>query len=88
MNFTYVEIGSPGRDHDSNVFKNSSIGKVTYDKPNSIYCKGTFILGDLGFPNLPNLITPVKGKNLTADKIRFNRRLSPSLKQNSNVSNT
>lgn len=85
--FIYVNIGSYGKDCDSNIFKNSSlwtgIKKNEVGIPEEKCLRGTtspkvpyFLVGDEAFGLDRHLLRPYGGKNLTLDKRIFNYRLS------------
>lgn len=85
-NFTYVDIGSYGKQSDGAVFANSSLGKslqfgdlgipsdqIPQDGSRMLsYC----IVGDEAFPLKKYLMRPFPGKFLSMDKRIFNYRLS------------
>ncbi|KAL9238808.1 hypothetical protein vseg_013184 [Gypsophila vaccaria] len=83
MRIRDIVTGWPGKLSDSNVLKSSALfrlcdkGKRLNGK-NSVLSEGLeireYIVGDSGFPLLPWLLTPYKGKNLTKTEDDFNRR--------------
>ncbi|KAG2193042.1 hypothetical protein INT47_009292 [Mucor saturninus] len=75
----YVKTGHSGRNHDARVFTSSVIyHKILFDAAR--WCPAnTYILGDLGYPLLPNLIVPFNGRReSTAEENIFNATFSSS----------
>ncbi|KAL1492459.1 hypothetical protein ABEB36_010711 [Hypothenemus hampei] len=67
-----VFIGYPGSVHDSRIFSNSPLKASLQEK-----CGRYFLLGDSGYPLLPNLLTPYKDRgNLTRRQQNYNVQLS------------
>nr|XP_023018368.1 putative nuclease HARBI1 [Leptinotarsa decemlineata] len=67
-----VFIGYPGSVHDSRVFRNSPLKNRLEEK-----CGRYYLLGDSGYPLLPNLLTPYKDRgNLTRRQQNYNLKLS------------
>lgn len=83
MRFLDIVTGWPGSVSDSTAFKSSSFFKLCNEgkRLNGEAMKlpeGTelkeYIIGDIGFPLLPWLLTPYRGTNLAEYKLSFNRR--------------
>lgn len=84
--FTYVSIGSAGRESDGGIFQASDFGRAMIEKtlplpppavlPGSDVCLPSVFVGDAAFPQLENLMRPYPGVNLTPDQVIFNYRLS------------
>lgn len=84
--FTYVDVGSYGKDSDSTIFKNSSIwkqmGRGTLQIPEPKRLPGSDIavpfafVGDEAFGLSTNLLRPYSGTHLPVEKRVFNYRLS------------
>ncbi|KAF2892744.1 hypothetical protein ILUMI_13428 [Ignelater luminosus] len=55
MRIRNVYAGYPGSVHDSLVLRTSPLPQTLQEK-----CQNLYILGDSGYPLLPNLITPFK----------------------------
>lgn len=55
MQIRDVYVGYPGSVHDSRVFRISPLSQTLQEK-----CQDLYILGDSGYPLLPNLLTPFK----------------------------
>ncbi|KAJ8927446.1 hypothetical protein NQ314_020116 [Rhamnusium bicolor] len=67
-----VFIGYPGSVHDSRVFRSSPLCQSLLEK-----CHDLYILGDSGYPLLPNLLTPFKDRGqLTRAQSNYNVKLS------------
>ncbi|XP_023311195.1 putative nuclease HARBI1 [Anoplophora glabripennis] len=67
-----IFVGFPGSVHDSRVFRASPLSGSLPDK-----CGPFFIIGDSGYPCLPNLLTPFKDfGNLTRRQQHYNLTLS------------
>lgn len=67
-----VFIGYPGSVHDSRVFRNSPLKNNLEEK-----CGRSYLLGDSGYPLLPNLLTPYKDRgNLTRRQQNYNLKHS------------
>ncbi|KAJ8911891.1 hypothetical protein NQ315_012305 [Exocentrus adspersus] len=65
-------VGYPGSVHDSRVFRVSPLSETLEEK-----CQNMYILGDSGYPLLPNLLTPFRDRGqLTRRQINYNRKLS------------
>ncbi|KAK5642888.1 hypothetical protein RI129_003154 [Pyrocoelia pectoralis] len=66
-------VGFPGSVHDSRVFRTSALFNTLPEKCHN----NTYILGDSGYPCLPNLLTPFKDRgDLTRRQSNFNLKLS------------
>ncbi|KAI8030438.1 Protein ALP1-like [Camellia lanceoleosa] len=85
MRFLDIVTGWPGSLSDSLVLKSSTFFKLSEEgkRLNGEKVKiseGTelreFIVGDLGFPLLPWLLTPYQGHSLTDSQANFNKQLS------------
>lgn len=85
--FVYVDIGSYGKDCDSNIFKKSSLWEIIKNEkielPEERCLSGTtnpkmsyFLVGDEAFGLHKHLLRPYGGHNLTTKKRIFNYRLS------------
>ena len=67
-----VLIGYPGSVHDSRVFRNSTLSQTLAEK-----CGQYHILGDSGYPLMPNLLTPFRDRGqLTNIQSNYNVQLS------------
>lgn len=85
-NFIFVSIGAPGSLSDVTVWNNTELGldlaagniEFPPDKllPNSNVSFNYFFIGDEAFPLSKNLLRNYSGRNLSADKENFNKRLS------------
>ncbi|KAK4284130.1 hypothetical protein QN277_001002 [Acacia crassicarpa] len=85
MRFRDIIAGWPGSVSDDLVLRSSSFFKFTEEGkrlngPKKTLPDGTelaeYLIGDTGFPLLPWLLTPYKGKGLSPDQAEFNKRLS------------
>lgn len=82
--FTYVDIGSYGRDNDSAVFSRTSLCNALENDTIHVPAKELLgdeqlpfvVLGDEIFPLKSWLLKPYPGKNLTEPQAVFNYRLS------------
>ena len=86
--FIAVDIGAVRKSSDSNVFKNSTLGKklhsgqlklpspCTLPNDNSEICMPHVIVSDEAFALAENILRPYPNKNLTGQKHVFNYRLS------------
>lgn len=84
--FTLVDIGSPGSNHDSRVFRESGFGRALLENklqiPVSAALPGTDILfpyvfvADQAFPLSEHIMRPYPGEDLSDEKQIFNYRLS------------
>ncbi|XP_047998569.1 protein ALP1-like [Leguminivora glycinivorella] len=85
--FTAVDIGSCGREADSNIFKNSNMGKMialgqlnipkSAKLPNSSGPEQPYVfLGDEAFSLKSNLMRPYPNRNLTIEQRTYNFRHS------------
>ncbi|XP_057479536.1 protein ALP1-like [Actinidia eriantha] len=83
MRFRDVVTGWPGKMNDFDVLQRSTFFKLCEKgerlNGNKIrLSEGTelseYIVGDLGFPLLPWLVTPYQGKDLSDPKVEFNKR--------------
>lgn len=74
--FIDIYVGSPGRMHDSRVFRNSPLfGRITGD--NGIIPPQYHLLGDAAYPLLRNLMTPFRDTgHLTVAQVTYNTTLS------------
>ncbi|KAJ8913057.1 hypothetical protein NQ315_006558, partial [Exocentrus adspersus] len=72
--FTYVDIGAPGSDHDSAVFRKSSYSKALLN--GTLPLPHPQPLPDAAFPLHKNVMRPYSGKYLEEKKNIFNYRLS------------
>lgn len=83
MRFRDIVTGWPGKLTDSLVLKTSNFFKLS-EKGKRLNGKAIilpegseireYIVGDVGFPLLPWLVTPYKGKGLSQTETEFNRR--------------
>ncbi|KAJ8934262.1 hypothetical protein NQ314_013484 [Rhamnusium bicolor] len=72
MKIRDVFIGYPESVHDSRVFRSSPLCQSLPEK-----CHDLYILGDSGYPLLPNLLTPFKDRGqLTRARSNYNVKLS------------
>lgn len=83
--FRYVNIGSPGRCHDSHVYHQSGLSRViagpTFRKPTALISSVAVppvILCDQAFPLTPNLMKPFASASISAEQKNFNYNLSKS----------
>lgn len=86
LKFTYVSIGSAGRESDGGIFQRTELGRQlltqTLPLPPLQKLPGTnirlphVIVADAAFPLLMNVMRPYPGTSLPADRIIFNYRLS------------
>ncbi|XP_025163500.1 protein ALP1-like, partial [Harpegnathos saltator] len=86
LRFTYVSIGSAGRESDGGIFQNLAFGRcietntlplpVPKALPGTNICLPAVFVGDAAFPLLNNLLRPYPGVNLSAKQVIFNYRLS------------
>ncbi|XP_031358966.1 putative nuclease HARBI1 [Photinus pyralis] len=71
-----IFVGYPGSVHDSRVFRVSPLSQSLAEK-----CGNFYLLGDSGYPLLPNLLTPFKDRGqLTRHQLQYNRRLATNRK--------
>lgn len=86
LRFTYVSIGSAGKESDGGIFQSLDFGRCieieTLPLPPSKALPGTNtclpaeFVGDAAFPLLKNLMRSYPGANLNPEKTIFNYRLS------------
>lgn len=87
LQFITIDVGSYGREGDSNIFKECPFGKMLYAKklnlpepnplPNTNNNPQPFVfIGDEAFALHTNLLRPYPGRNLTDTRRVFNYRLS------------
>jgi len=86
LRFTYVSIGSAGRESDGGIFQSLDFGRYIETEtlplpppkalPGTNTCLPVVFVGDAAFPLLKNLLRPYPGTNLSSEKIIFNYRLS------------
>ncbi|XP_008179993.1 protein ALP1-like [Acyrthosiphon pisum] len=87
LNFISIDVGSYGREGDSNVFKECPFGKLLYAEklniPEPIILPNTnsspqpyVFVGDEAFALHTNLLRPYPGRNLNDTRRVFNYRLS------------
>ncbi|GKV08183.1 hypothetical protein SLEP1_g19852 [Rubroshorea leprosula] len=85
MRFRDIITGWPGKMEDWLVFQSSSFYRLCHkgqrlNGKNLVLSEGLeiqeYIVGDSGYPLLPYLVTPYKGKELPESKAEFNKRLS------------
>lgn len=86
LRFTYVSIGSAGRESDGGIFQSSDIGQLIENRklplppitnlPHTNIPAPFVFVADAGFPLLPNLMRPYPGGNLPPEQTIFNYRLS------------
>lgn len=86
--FTIIDVGSYGKEGDSNIFKYSAFGKKVISEsinfPPNNYLPGDesgnplpfFLIGDEAFPLRTNLLRPFPGRSLNKERKIFNYRLS------------
>ena len=78
--FTYIDVGSCGKEHDSSVFAQSEFGKRLADGSlnlPSLPADLPFVfVGDEAFPLRPNMMRPFLGANPDETRQIFNYRLS------------
>lgn len=85
--FTVIDVGSYGREGDTNIFRQSAFGKKLYDNslalpdftclPNTDGPKLPYVLiGDEAFGIHRNLLRPYSSRDLNHSKRIFNYRLS------------
>ncbi|KAI3959791.1 hypothetical protein MKW98_029828 [Papaver atlanticum] len=83
MRFRDIVTGWPGSVNESSALRSSGFFNLC-EKGNRLsgkkiqLCKGSelreYIIGDVGFPLLPWLVTPYPGKHLSESKSEFNKR--------------
>ncbi|KAI3879899.1 hypothetical protein MKW98_018138 [Papaver atlanticum] len=83
MRFRDIVTGWPGSVNESSALRSSGFFNLC-EKGNRLsgkkiqLCKGSelreYIIGDVGFPLLPWLVTPYQGKHLSESKSEFNKR--------------
>lgn len=83
MRFRDIVTGWPGSVSESSALRSSGFFNLC-EKGNRLsgkkiqLCKGSelgeYIIGDVGFPLLPWLVTPYQGKHLSESKSEFNKR--------------
>lgn len=86
LKFTYVSIGSAGRESDGGIFQSTDFGyllesgDLPLPKPSVLPYSNTEVpkvfVADGAFPLLPNLMRPYPGANLIPNQTIFNYRLS------------
>ncbi|XP_017469962.1 PREDICTED: uncharacterized protein LOC108361743 [Rhagoletis zephyria] len=86
--FTFVDVGAMGSESDGGIFSRSSFGKMILrgllNIPPDNAIPGTettfqyYFVGDNAFPLKHNLMRPYPGRNLSAIKDNFNKKLSPA----------
>ncbi|XP_025194756.1 protein ALP1-like isoform X2 [Melanaphis sacchari] len=87
LNFVVIDVGSYGREGDSNVFKECAFGKQLYEDklniPEPVVLPNTsanpqpyVFIGDEAFALHKNLLRPYPGRKLTDSRRVFNYRLS------------
>jgi hypothetical protein len=84
-NFIYATIGGYGSQTGESIWSNCSLGRRMRAKeiawpnprnlPNSDIPYEFFLIGDLTLPLTQNFLRPYRGKNLSEDKLYFNKRL-------------
>lgn len=92
----YVDIGTPGRQGDASVFRNSIIGQLLEQKgfniplPEPLYENGPILpyvlVGEEAFPLTDYMMKPYPGKSgITLEKRIYNYRLSRARRTVENV---
>jgi hypothetical protein len=87
LNFIAIDVGSYGREGDSNIFKECPFGKLLYAEklnipepailPNTNNSPQPFVfVGDEAFALHTNLLRPYPGRNINDTRRVFNYRLS------------
>lgn len=95
-NFVYIDVGAQGRVSDGGVFSNSSLcqlldsGRLNLPPSEPIdpsYDVNVpyFFVGDDAFPMQPNLMKPYSRRNLTADELVTNYRISRARRTSENA---
>jgi len=67
----YLNTRNPGRVHDAACFDHSALAHALANHPPLI--ENGVLLGDTGYGNTQNLVTPLLGDNLTPAQIEYNR---------------
>ncbi|KAL3829136.1 hypothetical protein ACJIZ3_017938 [Penstemon smallii] len=84
MRFRDIVTGWPGKMSDSSVLLSSNFFKLCQEREKLNGTKVSisremelreYIIGDMGFPLLPWLVTPYQGKEISETKVEFNKRL-------------
>ena len=76
MRFTDVFVGWPGSAHDTTVFDDSDLGRLSATNPSALFRDGTHLLGDKAYCLTPTLLIPYKeGRDLdnSSERLRFNK---------------
>ena len=73
-------LGMPGSTNDARMLRLSSLYQLAIREelfPPTLSRDGfpPYLLGDSGYPNLPSLVTPHRGNNLTILEALYNRKL-------------
>ncbi|KAB7507691.1 putative nuclease HARBI1, partial [Armadillidium nasatum] len=77
MKFTYVDIGSPGKQPDSMVLHLSDLGQIMEQEPHILFPEETHLIGDSAFPLGKYILTPFKDNgHLSRAQKRYNLKLS------------
>lgn len=71
--FSYVNIGSNGRNSDGGIFRNTNLYRQL---ENGLLPPGNYLVGDAAFPLKTYLMKPYPGTQLTTKQKVFNYRLS------------
>ena len=76
MRITDVFVGWPGSAHDTTVFDDSDLGRLSATNPSTLFRDGTHLLGDKAYCLTPTLLIPYKeGRDLenSSERLRFNK---------------
>lgn len=95
LHFTYVSIGSAGRESDGGIVQTQDFGRSIETEtlplplpkvlPGTNTCLPVVFVGDAAFPLSKNLLRPYPDINLSPEKIIFNYCLSRARRVNENT---